>query len=179
MRSWLKEEVQKYEDHYAERAQRGKPELLAATLWGGIANLHQAVREKQAWEYKENGVKYYAWLEHVVVNRKGIKDSASAIGEGKRSAQVHADVCEKLKALRWGFQLTSGEVKALESGDAPMPERMQTKLNEAIKALGAIYKKSSNLYNNMQVVGDPAVAAKMELKQALQDREYACMLYAV
>ena len=59
--------MRKYEDHYAERAPRGKPELLAATLWGGIATLQQAVRENQAWAYIENGVKYYAWHEHACV----------------------------------------------------------------------------------------------------------------
>ena len=59
----------KYEDHYAERAQRGRPELLAATLWGGPANLQKAVSEKQAWQYMGNGIKYYAWLEHASVNR--------------------------------------------------------------------------------------------------------------
>ena len=47
-----------------------------------------------------NGVKYYAWLEHAVVNRKGIEDSQSAIGYKAVNAEVHVEVCDKLKEFK-------------------------------------------------------------------------------
>ena len=161
----------KYEKHYGKDERKFYPKGLAASMWGGAANLERALSTGEATLHKnDNGLEFVSWKEMTSGTETGKTTTHAAKGTKDISMDAYHQLGDILESISWDFHLTTKQESAVDS-TGKLPQACKDKVVEAQSALrkaGAEAKLLLAKLSDKEKEGSLS-AAGLASKRALSD----------